>query len=87
MNSDATCQTCEYWEVYSQEDYDNYIALVPEGWGQCELAEGYMGEAKTEDSLFFAIDSEKYSAGLATRPSFGCNQHEPKETEPAKENH
>ena len=82
MNSDATCQTCEYWESISE-------MIIEGGWGKCKMteSEGTVPSAKMPTSKAIAVDGESYWAELRTRPTFGCNQHEPKETETAKENH
>lgn len=71
----GTCQTCKHWNT------DNGIipaAFINVG-AKCDLL---------SDKIVDTSDGYKTSSPYVETPGdFGCNQHEPKETEAAKENH
>jgi hypothetical protein len=88
VSCDATCQTCRHWVAYV---YQPGEWTVPDeemlGKGTCEKTRATKRGLVVPDTLAYAEgDSEGYGV-LVAFPSFGCNQHEPKETEVAKENH
>jgi hypothetical protein len=68
--SAPTCQSCKHWDEPNP----------PWPFGACQLAASGDGKPDHENSLCYAIDSELYGAGLLTKATFSCNQHQPRET-------
>jgi len=66
----AFCKSCRFW------DPARYAA----GWGTCQLAKSYAGEANVSETKAIAKSSSQFAAWLATRENFGCVQHAPKAT-------
>lgn len=83
----GTCQTCKHWGItaYIDDDGRRDCALVTSRWKSFirnEVIPDYPNSKAVID-----IPHEVYNTHLMTTPDFGCNQHEPKETEAAKEHH
>ena len=69
-----TCETCRWWERLERRSYH-----VGE-WGRCGAAGDSSHEEPAERCKFTAWDYEGYLSGLDTRPDFGCNQWEARES-------
>jgi hypothetical protein len=68
-NNTATCSNCKWW---------GEIAQVSDGMNYCVLASRHAPSVSR--SIAFEFDG-KAVGWLTTTASFGCNQHEPKDTE------
>jgi hypothetical protein len=73
------CATCEWWGLHP--DYDHvlsYDGAIPDDWKYCQRTiREWWGDPPPEGSLL-AVSGYEFE-GLATSPTFGCVQHEPKE--------
>ncbi len=70
----GNCKDCNHWDS-DNNGFDPKRRPFPfeEGWGVCELSEGWEGQ-KIEDktTLMYARDFDQYQAWLMTEASFGC---------------
>lgn len=67
------CQTCKHWDINTNEYDDVGVCLLAMANDKkAHETESYEGMGMASETLF-------------VQWWFGCNQHEPKETEPAKE--
>lgn len=64
------CKDCKHW--------NQRFGASPTEPGSCARAEGVSGGKADQESFSMALDSEFYSAGLVTEPTFSCCQFEPK---------
>lgn len=85
----GTCQTCKYWEVGWKHFEDKPLSplVTNNAYGKCIMVEyaGIVNEVLGNPAtIYFGVGDD---IQLITNELFGCNQHEPKETEAAKGNH